>query len=66
MDKAISILVGILLFLAYISMLFLLGFATSPVPKEYRENITNAYVISCIVNAGMTVALLVERGVLGW
>ena len=50
----------------YTVVSFLLGFVTSEIPRKFEENIVNAYVISCIVGAGVTVALLVENGVLVW
>lgn len=66
MSKLICIAIGVGIFFFYTAVTFLLGFATSRMPRKFEENIANAYVISCIVGAGMTVALLVENGVLVW
>lgn len=66
MSKLICISIEVGIFFLYTVVSFLLGFVTSEVPRKFEENIVNAYVISCIVGAGVTVALLVERGVLVW
>lgn len=66
MNKLICMAIGVGMFLFYTAITFILGFATSQMPRKFEENIINAYVISCIIGAGMTVAFLVERGVLVW
>ena len=66
MDKAIAILLGMIFFIAYVNVLFVVGFLFSCKPHNYDENISSAYVVSCVLNAGITVALLVENGVLAW
>ena len=66
MDKLLSIIAGIAVFPAYMIVTFILGFVCSPQPRKFEENSTNAYIISCIIGAGLIVALMVEKGVLPW
>lgn len=60
MRRIVLIFLSVPLFLIYVVGIFTIGFALSANRKEHIENLTSAYVLSCVLNAMLTILLIAQ------